>query len=281
MKKFKLSIITINLNNKPGLEKTIQSVINQTYKDFEYIIIDGGSTDGSSDLIENNEKDLNYWISEKDDGIYAAMNKGIKQANGEYCLFLNSGDCLYDKNVLANVFLSNPCKDIVYGNIILDYGETQEIRLSPGRITLNHLFSNTLWHPVSFIKRKLFDIVGYYDTSFLIVGDYDFFWKAFITYNCSQQHINNIISVFNTQGISSKQEFADLVRNERNLTQINNLDSKVIDLYNELNNQIQELKQENIKLQLSYNKILNSKTYVLVNQLKKALLNPILFLIKR
>jgi glycosyltransferase involved in cell wall biosynthesis len=276
-----ISIITINLNNKMGLEKTIQSVINQTYKDFEYIIIDGGSTDGSSDLIKNYENEINYWISERDDGIYEAMNKGMKHANGEYCLFLNSGDYLYDKYVFANVFLSNPCKDIVYGNIIIDFGETQEIRLSPEKITLNHLFRDTLWHPVSFIKRKLFDIVGYYDTSFSIAGDYDFFFKAFVIYNCSQQHINNIISVFNTQGISSKHDFADLVRKERNLTQINNLDSKVIDLYNELNTQIQELKQANILQQSSYNKLLNSKTYILVNLLKKNLLNPILFLFKR
>ena len=277
----KLSIITVNLNNAVGLEKTIKSVINQTYKDFEFIIIDGGSTDGSSDLIKNYEKEINYWISEKDDGIYAAMNEGIKQANGEYCLFLNSGDYLFDKYVFTNVFLLNPCKDIVYGNMIIDSGDTQQMGLSPERITLNHLLKDTLWHPVSFIKRQLFDKVGYYDTSYLISGDYDFFLKAFIKYNCSQQHINIVISVFNLQGISSKHDFADLVRNERNLTQINNLDSKVIDLYNELNNQIQDLKQASILLQSSYNKLLNSKTYKLVNLLKKNLLNPIFSVFKK
>lgn len=277
----KLSIITVNLNNAEGLRLTLRSVLDQTFKDLEYIIIDGASSDRSIDIIKEYSDNLNYWSNESDTGIYDAMNKGLKQATGEYCLFLNSGDYLYDKNVLTNVFLLNPCKDIVYGNIIIDFGTTQEIRLSPERITLNHLFNDTLWHPVSFIKRKLFDIVGYYDTSFQIVGDYNFFWKAFIKHNCSQEHINIIISVFNTQGISSRPEYADLVRNERDLTQINIIDSKVIDLYNELNKQIQDLKQANILLQSSYNKIANSKTFKLKHLIKKNIIKPLFFLYKR
>lgn len=277
----KLSVITINLNNKAGLEKTIKSVLDQTFNDFEYIIIDGASSDESINIINEYADGITYWSSQSDTGIYDAMNKGLKQASGEYCLFLNSGDYLYDKNVFANVFLSNPFNDIIYGDIVIDSGETQEIRLSPERITLKHLLNDTLWHPVSFIKRKLFEKVGYYNTAFIIAGDYDFFLKAFIIHNCSQQHINALISVFNMQGISSKHDFANLVINERKISQVNNIDPKIIDLYNELNTQIQELKQENILLQLSYNKILNSKTFTIVNLIKKKFLKPILFLYKR
>ena len=93
-----LSIITINRNNKTGLEKTIYSVVNQNYKDYEYIVIDGDSSDGSLEVIKRNEKYFSYWVSEPDSGVYQAMNKGIDRANGEYCLFLNSGDYLKDDN---------------------------------------------------------------------------------------------------------------------------------------------------------------------------------------
>ena len=96
----KLSIITINFNNHDGLQKTINSVIAQTWKDFEWIIIDGGSTDGSKNLIEQYDKYITYWISESDKGIYNAMNKGIKIARGDYLQFLNSGDYFYNEKVI-------------------------------------------------------------------------------------------------------------------------------------------------------------------------------------
>jgi glycosyltransferase involved in cell wall biosynthesis len=99
----KLSIITINYNNRDGLEKTIRSVIDQRFTDFEFIVIDGGSTDGSVDNIRKYENKINYWCSEKDAGIYNAQNKGIKKAKGEYCLFLNSGDFLYNEDVLNKI----------------------------------------------------------------------------------------------------------------------------------------------------------------------------------
>ena len=100
----KLSIITINLNNDTGLNKTIESVINQTLKNFEFIIIDGGSTDRSVELIKEYAGQINYYVSEPDKGIYNAMNKGIRQAQGEYCFFLNSGDYFVNESVLEKVF---------------------------------------------------------------------------------------------------------------------------------------------------------------------------------
>src|SRR5215213_3812369 len=94
------SIISINLNNAEGLQKTFDSVFNQTFTDFEYIIIDGGSSDGSEEIIKENADKFSYWVSEKDDGIYDAMNKGIAKATGDYLLFLNSGDHLLDSSIL-------------------------------------------------------------------------------------------------------------------------------------------------------------------------------------
>lgn len=99
----KLSIITINRNNCAGLSRTMDSVIRQTCKDFEWILIDGASTDGSVDLIRQNKQHITYWVSEPDKGIYNAMNKGLQQAHGEYCLFLNSGDWLAQNSTIAEV----------------------------------------------------------------------------------------------------------------------------------------------------------------------------------
>lgn len=104
----KLSIITINYDNKEGLLKTILSVVNQINHDYEYIIIDGGSNDGSVDIIKDYADKIDYWVSSKDKGIYNAMNKGIDVAKGEYCIFMNSGDTFYDSNTLK---LCIPCLD--------------------------------------------------------------------------------------------------------------------------------------------------------------------------
>ena len=93
----RFSVITINYNNREGLNKTIKSVLCQSINDYEYIIIDGGSTDGSVDIINNNANFITYWVSEKDNGIYHAMNKGVAHAHGEYCIFMNSGDIFYNE----------------------------------------------------------------------------------------------------------------------------------------------------------------------------------------
>src|SRR5687768_8039033 len=117
----KVSIITINLNNAADLKLTIESILNQTYKDFEFIIIDGGSTDGSLDLIKQNEDKITSWISEKDKGIFNAMNKGILKATGEYLIMLNAGDLFHDPKVLQDIFEGkNHTEDILYGNALLE-----------------------------------------------------------------------------------------------------------------------------------------------------------------
>ncbi len=113
----KLSIITVNLNNSAGLRKTIESIVKQTFKDFEYIIIDGGSTDGSAEVIKEFADKITYWVSEPDKGIYNAMNKGILHAKGEYLLFLNSGDWLADDDLLSKVFCEPRTADIIYGHM--------------------------------------------------------------------------------------------------------------------------------------------------------------------
>lgn len=130
----RLSIITINYNNIVGLESTVNSVLNQTSKDFEYIVIDGNSSDGSADYLNKEEGNFSYWVSEPDTGIYNAMNKGLKRANGEYLLFLNSGDTLVHEDVLKQVIQSfNSNFDIYYGNLNFDYDGVKRLRTYPDK----------------------------------------------------------------------------------------------------------------------------------------------------
>ena len=113
----RFSIITINFNHADGLENTIQSVINQTCHDYEFIIIDGGSSDGSVDVIRKYKENINNWVSEPDGGIFPAMNKGTRQAHGDYCIYMNSGDTFYDNRVLEKVKKCNYTEDIQTGSI--------------------------------------------------------------------------------------------------------------------------------------------------------------------
>jgi glycosyltransferase involved in cell wall biosynthesis len=199
-----LSIITINFNDAIGLSKTIESVLSQSFTDYEYIIIDGGSTDGSVDVIKSRTDLLTYWVSEKDAGIYDAMNKGIAAAKGEYCLFLNSGDYLFEKDVLQHVMAQNPGADIVYGDIMtVRDGVMAGKIVSPDKITSLFLLVNVIVHPAQFIKRELFLKQGAYSTDYRIGSDYDFFLKLFFSPNFTYLHVPITISVFDLSGISS------------------------------------------------------------------------------
>lgn len=199
----KLSIITINFNDRVGLDKTIQSVTNQTFKDFEYIVIDGASTDGSVDVIKKYADRLTHWVSEPDTGIYNAMNKGTRLAQGEYCLYLNSGDFLAADDVLEKAFSHNFVEDIVSCNC-LDFDERHEwLKVPPRNVSLFTFMGGSLPHPTSFIKRDLLNRLGGYNESYRIMSDWCFFLDATIIHNCSYRTLDVLLSKFNCYGISS------------------------------------------------------------------------------
>jgi glycosyltransferase involved in cell wall biosynthesis len=199
----KLSIITINLNNDKGLEKTILSVINQTFKNFEFIVIDGKSNDRSLDIIHQYADQITFWVSEPDNGIYNAMNKGIFNAVGEYCLFLNSGDCLYSNDILNRVFFIDSHEDIIYGDVFQEKGgRITGKRYFPDHLTFRHFFIDTLPHQGSFIKRILFDTIGLYSEEFKIISDWEFFLIALIKNSCTYKKYPGFISIVNIEGIS-------------------------------------------------------------------------------
>lgn len=197
----KLSVITINYNNAAGLQKTMQSVFEQTFTDFEYIIIDGGSSDGSKKLIESHAGKLSYWISEKDNGIYNAMNKGIKKATSSYILFLNSGDFLYSASALKTL-CSHKDADIIYGDILWEVDSKTEPGFFPDKLPFNYFIGNSLPHQATLIKKSLFDEIGLYDESQRIISDWIFFIVAICKHNYSYKHIPEVISVCERNGIS-------------------------------------------------------------------------------
>lgn len=209
------SIITINLNNKVGLERTIQSVVNQIFREYEYIIIDGNSNDGSLEIIKKYQKYISKWKSEPDKGIYDAMNKAIRLANGKYLLFLNSGDYLLNDKVLEQVSFCDLKADVVCGNLIWKSSENEFLDVSIEKITFEHFFRASIPHPASFFRRELFNFVGFFNENLKIVADWEFYLRAFFIHRCSYKHINITISVFNTDGISSNQKYLELHRFER------------------------------------------------------------------
>ena len=198
-----LTIITINFNNKEGLEKTIQSVFNQTYAHKEYIVIDGGSTDGSAELILGNKKNIQYSISEPDSGPYDAMNKGIDKATGEYLLFLNSGDFLANNYVLENFVQLKPKEDLIYGDSLFRIGTKIKKVKMPEKLTIGVALTHTINHQAIFYSKRLFEKGERYDCNFKITADWVFTNKAVIEQRCSTRHIDLIIPVYDVNGISS------------------------------------------------------------------------------
>lgn len=203
----KLSIITINYNNENGLRKTIESVVKQSNHDFEYIVIDGGSTDGSLNVIKEYDEYIDYWISEPDNGIYHAMNKGTLQARGEYCQFLNSGDYFYN-NYVADFFINcNKREDIILGKTAHVDNKTGKIKIGrsvDNDISFLALYKGGINHQSSFIKRNYL-LLYPYDEKYKICSDWKFFLQALIIGNCSFTTVDNIIIYFDMGGVSNTQ----------------------------------------------------------------------------
>lgn len=197
----KFSIITINYNNREGLQKTINSVVSQTFKDYEWIIIDGGSTDGSRELIEQYKEHLSYWCSEPDKGIYNAMNKGIRHAKGEYLNFMNSGDTFYDNEVLEKVFKEERKADILYGDCMQIYQDHVRLFSFPHNCSLYDLYKCNICQQTIFVKSSLLLKEGF-DESFYILSDWARWIKAALN-GATFKYLALIICKYDMFGISS------------------------------------------------------------------------------
>lgn len=211
-----LTIITVNYNNCNGLKRTLASVRNQNFNDFEHIIIDAASTDGSLELIKSYQNQISYWVSEPDRGIYHGMNKGIAAANGQYLLFLNSGDYLIDANALT-VALEDLKTDIGFGyHTVADAsGKLISIDYKDRNIDFGFFVMSTLPHSSTFIRKTLFERLGYYDENYRIAADWVFFFKAVVYNRSTVSRIERAIGVFELGGISTHSNNTELVKEER------------------------------------------------------------------
>lgn len=224
----KLSIITINRNNAIGLEKTIRSVVAQTFKEFEYIVVDGASTDGSVDVIKRLEPEFAHlkWVSEPDTGIYNAMNKGIRMASGEYFQILNSADCLASKDVIERMLLAlenSGYPSILYGNMIKCFPDGRKLldrSFAGNDITMLGMYKGTLNHDPAYIRRDLFDKYGYYDEDLRIVSDWKWYLQAIIFGGEKPQYVDIDVTLFDMTGISETNKDLDKAERQQVLDQL-------------------------------------------------------------
>lgn len=190
-------------------------MFTQTYTGFEYIVIDGGSTDESKEIINKHSDKINYWISETDKGVYHAMNKGIKQANGEYLLFLNSGDCFNGPKILEQGFALNFTESIVYCNV--KHNVTGEIITFPDELSFSHFYHATINHQSTFVKSRLFKDYGLYNEDYRIASDWEFFIKCIFLKLESTRHLDLVLIEFDyIDGLSTRKENFNILLKEKN-----------------------------------------------------------------
>ncbi len=212
MSNVKISVITVNLNNRAGLERTIASVRSQSLP-AEFIVVDGGSTDGSTDLIKQASPDK--WVSEKDKGIYDAMNKGIDLSTGDYLLFLNSGDTFFSKEVIAGFSKAATGRKIIYGNSeIIDKGK-RSLLVPPSSPDLNFWYRKTLNHQAVFMQRNVFSEYGKFNTAYRICADFALLLKVFAKEPATFQHINETVCIYDQSGFSAAPANYDAMLAER------------------------------------------------------------------
>ena len=197
----KISIVTICLNDLQGLKKTRDSILCQTWKDWEWIVIDGGSSDGTKEFLQDHQEEMSYWCSEKDKGVYDAQNKGAQKATGNYCIFMNANDKFHDEHVLEIMVNSHPTADVVYGNWIQVFEDQQQIKVqAPKEVSLSFILYNNICHQAMFINTALIK-ESPYNNSYKIYGDWAK-WLDFIIKGRTFQYIDCDVCEFAMNGVS-------------------------------------------------------------------------------
>lgn len=241
----KYTVITINFNNREGLKRTLDSVRSQTEKQFEYIVIDGGSTDGSFDVIKENTDIIDKWVSEKDRGIYHAMNKGVKWASGKYCLFLNSGDCFHDQDVMKRMEALELKSDILFGQVLNIYPNGRKKLYLPSEdMTLMRIIQTGIHHAGSFITTELMRRYPY-DESLKICSDRKFFVQALVVDNCTFSILDFPVCDFELGGISYVR--TDLASHESWQILMELFPPRLVADYRKTNFQIQQMTSQLVK----------------------------------
>ncbi|MGI9043023.1 MAG: glycosyltransferase family 2 protein [Gemmatimonadaceae bacterium] len=196
-----VSIVTAVYNGAKHIEETILAIAGQTYMPVQHIVVDGGSTDGTVEILEKYGGTLAYWVSEPDNGIYDAMNKGIDLvADAEsYILFANADDHLYSPEAVDRMIAASSGEDLLYGRMVLTDGDISGI--AGRKVDLDDLAQETLCHPATFVRRKIFDRVGKFDTTYRIAADYDHIVRCFAA-PVSTRFVDVIVSTMRMGGLS-------------------------------------------------------------------------------
>lgn len=196
----KLSVITVCRNEYCRIEATLKSVLKQTFSGYEYILIDGASTDGTLEIVRRHASSIACLISEPDTGIYDAMNKGIRASRGDYCMFINAGDGLYAADTLERVFAADPREDILYGNVAVVWPEHTAIEKKPAQMTPWRWRHINICHQASMIKRSLLLRHGGYDESYRIAADYAFFLMTAYRHHASFRYYDLPLATYRAEG---------------------------------------------------------------------------------
>jgi glycosyltransferase involved in cell wall biosynthesis len=225
---YPISIITV-CYNEPNLEATCESIVAQTEQNFEWIVVDGGSDEKTQRIWQKYRHRINKFVSEKDSGIYNAMNKGIRLATGEYLLFLNAGDAFEDSEVINNVIKMKLDRNIVYGDVRpVGRGDGKRIQTFPDFIERSYWIRHTICHNATFIKKSLFDKFGLYDETLRIVADGKKWLEFFLLRNCSYKHISLTVTKFDENGVSTDPKRRWLLMKEREIILKNYFSQKEI-----------------------------------------------------
>lgn len=176
-------------------------MLSQSFSDFEYIIVDGGSSDGSKEYIESKQEYINQWVSEKDHGVYNAMNKAIRMAQGEYCIFMNSGDHFFSSQSLENAAKMLNGSDYYVGETIIIDSKLASLCLPPQNMSFRFIRDKVLQHQSTFTRTQLLKEHPY-NENLKIVSDWAHFLENWYFKKCSYQAINTIVAVYYTDGIS-------------------------------------------------------------------------------
>lgn len=221
---FKISIITAVLNGRATLESCIQSVLSQQYPNIEHIIIDGGSTDGTLDIIQKYNNDVAYWVSEPDHGIYDAMNKGIRLASGEIVGILNADDCYFDQNVLKKVsdVMNDPSIDACYSDLVyVDMKDLNKVvRYWRSRHFEHGLFEKG-WvpaHPTFFVRKKTYDNYGMFDLNYKLAADFELLARFLVYYRIKTAYVPRIFVKMRLGGATNK-SVANIVKQNSEIVQ--------------------------------------------------------------
>ena len=212
-----LSVITVCKNAESHIESAIKSVIEQVYPNYQYVIIDGRSTDATMKIIKKYRDKIDTIISEKDSGIYNAMNKALKIVNGEVVCFLNADDRFYDNQIFAdldNEFKKNAKAEIVYGNVVVNLNAKQKV-LRFNHINKRFFYKNTICHQALFVKKYLYDVIGGFEENYPIHADVDWLMRAYFKRKANFHYFDRIICHYSSNGFSSNPLYAEKYKYDR------------------------------------------------------------------